>query len=58
MDLSAFPTAGELATLGERAPRWRPGLAAARHSEIFASGREGGGAAAALSLALDGLRAA
>jgi protein ImuA len=58
MDLSAFPTAGELASLGERAPRWRPGLAGARHSEIFASGREGGGAAAALALAMDGLRTA
>ena len=58
MDLSAFPTARELASLGERAPRWRPGLACARHSEIFASGREAGGAAAALALAMDGLRAA
>jgi protein ImuA len=53
MDLSAFPTPGELAP-----PRWRPGLAAARHSEVFAGGREAGGAAAALALALDGLRAA
>jgi protein ImuA len=45
---------------GESGPsvaRWRPGLAGARHSEIFASGREGCGAAAALALALDGLRA-
>ena len=60
MDLSAFLTAGELASLGERAPRWRPGLVGARHSEIFASGREAGGAAAALALALamDGLRTA
>ena len=58
MDLSHLPTAGELASLGSRTPRWRPGLAAARHSEIFASGREAGGAAAALALALDGLRAA
>jgi protein ImuA len=37
--------------------RWRPGLGGARHSEIFASGREVCGAAAALALALDGLRA-
>jgi len=58
MDLSAFPTAGELASLGEAAPRWRPGLAGARHSEIFASGSEAGGAAAALTLAMDGLRCA
>src|SRR5690348_16079849 len=56
MDLSAFTTAGELASLGERAPRWRPGLAGGRHSEVFASGREAGGVAAALALAMDGLR--
>lgn len=45
---------------GESGPataRWRPGLPASRHSEIFASGREASGAAAALALALDGLRA-
>ena len=53
MDLSAFTKAGELAPLGARAPRWRPGLAGARHSEVFANGREAGGAAAALALALD-----
>jgi len=58
MDLSVLPTAGELASLGARAPRWRPGLAGARHSEVFASSREAGGAAAALALALDGIRAA
>ena len=57
MDLSALPTAGELASLGERAPRWRPGLAGARHGEVFAAGGDGGGSAAALALALDGLRA-
>lgn len=55
MDLSPFTKAGELAPLGERAPRWRPGLGDARHSEVFASGREAGGAAAALALAMDGL---
>jgi len=55
MDLSAFTKAGELAPLGARAPRWRPGLGSARHSEVFASGREAGGAAAALALAMDGL---
>lgn len=58
MDLSSFLTAGELASMGERAPRWRPGLADARHSEVFAAGDEAGGAAAALALALDGLRPA
>jgi protein ImuA len=58
MDLSALPTAGELASLGARAPRWRPGMAGARHGEVFASSREAGGAAAALALALDGVRAA
>lgn len=58
MDLSHLPRAGELASLGARAPRWRPGLAGARHSEVFASGREAGGAGAALALALDAMRAA
>jgi protein ImuA len=58
MDLSALPTAGELASLGARAPRWRPGMAGARHGEVFASSREAGGGAAALALALDGVRAA
>jgi len=53
MNLSAFTKAGELAPLGRRAPRWRPGLAGARHSEVFASAGEAGGAAAALALALD-----
>jgi protein ImuA len=57
MDLSAFTKAGELAPLGERAlessGRWRPGLASARHSEVFASMREAGGTAAALALAMD-----
>src|SRR5688500_14429233 len=57
MDLSAWTTAGELSPLGARAPRWRPGLAGARHSEVFASGSEASGAAAALALALDGLPA-
>ena len=32
---------------------WRPGLAGARHCEVFGASREGSGAAAALSLALD-----
>jgi protein ImuA len=53
MDLSSFTKAGELALLGEQAPRWRPGLGGGRHSEVFASGREASGAAAALALALD-----
>jgi len=56
MDLSVLPTAGELASLGARAPRWRPGLTGARHGEVFASSREAGGAAAALALALDGMQ--
>ena len=54
MDLSSLPTAGEM-SFSARAPRWRPGLACRPHSEVFASGREGSGAAAALALALDGL---
>lgn len=56
MDLSAF-TAGALLPPASRSPRWRPGLAGARHSEVFANGREASGAATALALALDGLRA-
>ena len=55
MDLSAFIKAGELASLGERVPRWRPGLGGAQHSEVFASAREASGAAVALALAMDGL---
>lgn len=55
MDLSALPKAGELAPLGLRVPRWSPGMACALHSEVFAEGREAGGAAMALALALDGL---
>ena len=57
MDLSAFATAGALLPARSRSPRWRPGLADARHSEVFSSAREASGAAAALALALDGLRA-
>jgi protein ImuA len=57
MDLSHLPTAGALMPHGPNVPRWRPGLGGARHSEVFASGREASGAAVALALALDGLRA-
>ena len=55
MDLSALPRAGELMPLGARVPRWRPGLACAAHSEVFACANEASGAALALALALDGL---
>jgi len=54
MDLSALPRAGELSKLGARVPRWSPGLPCAAYSELFASAREGCGAAAALALARDG----
>lgn len=57
MDLSSLPKAGELTSLGTRAPRWRPGLPCAPHSEIFAEGNEASGVAMALALALDGLPA-
>ncbi|GAA0278037.1 hypothetical protein GCM10009127_18680 [Alteraurantiacibacter aestuarii] len=61
MDMSALPKAAQLVSLGECAPRWRPGLARmghrALHSEIFASGDEAGGVACALALALDDMRA-
>jgi len=56
MDLSALPRAGALSP-GSRAERWRPGLASALHSEIFAAGNEGSGAAVALAFALDALQA-
>lgn len=38
-----------------RAQRWRPGLPAASHSEVFARGDSASGAAFALALARDGL---
>jgi protein ImuA len=57
MDLSHLPTARTLCVPGACIPRWRPGLAGAWHSEVFAEGREGSGAALAVALALDGLRA-
>ena len=52
MDLSALPRAGALLP-GAREARWRPGLASPLHSEVFAAGNEGSGAAAALALVLD-----
>lgn len=59
-DLASLPPAAfeNLVALGpQRSARWRPGLAAqqglALHSEIFASSRDGAGAAAALALAFD-----
>src|SRR5687768_4112948 len=55
MDLSTLPTAGELMPLGDRVPRWRPGLPCSPHSEVFASSNEASGAALALAMALDGL---
>lgn len=53
---SALVPASELAAISDRAPMWRPGLAGARHSEVFACGSEASGAAAALALARDALR--
>lgn len=41
-----------------RSAGWQPGLAAPRHSEIFASGRDASGAGAALALAMDALTSA
>lgn len=59
MDLSSLPTAARLLKQGQGAPRWRPGLPpeGAVHHEIFAPADEAGGAACALALALDVLRA-
>lgn len=42
---------------GERAGEWRPGLEPFSYNEIFAPACEASGAGAALSLALDGVRA-
>jgi protein ImuA len=60
MDISRLPKAARLASLGEHAPRWRPGLGrtqqGVRHSEIFASIDDASGAGCALALALDDLR--
>jgi protein ImuA len=50
--------ASELANLSARAPHWRPGLGAPRHSEVFARSGEASGAAVALALAADALRTA
>ncbi len=58
MDLSAFLTGGALSPSQPRVPRWRPDLsgedAATPHSEIFAAGNDGSGAALALALAVQG----
>jgi protein ImuA len=54
---NAFVAAAFGGTSLIRNAHWRPGLAPARHNEIFAAADEAGGAGAALALALDGLRA-
>lgn len=54
---NALLPASGLACLSTHTPRWRPGLAGAHHSEVFACGREASGAGAALALAADGLDA-
>lgn len=46
------------ALLRTRLPRWRPGLAAPMHNEIFAPGDEASGAGLALALARDALKVA
>lgn len=60
MDLSSLPTAAGLVVPAATAQRWQPGLGRegvrVLHSEIFASGDDAGGVAAALALALDDLR--
>lgn len=62
-DLASLPFAAfeDVAALSaQRSARWRPGLASSQglalHNEIFASSREGAGAATALALALDDWR--
>jgi protein ImuA len=56
--LQSLVPASELAQVSARATRWRPGLAAPHHNEVFASSAEASGAAAALALAADALRGA
>ena len=46
------------ALIRTRLPRWKPGLVAPQHSEIFARGDEGSGAGLALSLARDAMKLA
>lgn len=46
------------ALIRTRLPRWKPGLVAPQHSEVFARGGEGAGAGLALSLARDAMKVA
>lgn len=46
----------DLAASQKREARWRPGLSAPAHSEVFAPSREAGGAGFALALAQDALQ--
>lgn len=59
-EMLAAKGAGESATalIRPNLPRWRPGLAAPCHSEIFASSSEASGAGLALALARDAMRVA
>jgi len=52
---NALLPASGLACLSTHTPRWRPGLAGAHHSEVFACGHEASGAGAALALAADAM---
>ncbi|MGX7952467.1 hypothetical protein ACWPM1_07855 [Tsuneonella sp. HG249] len=52
---NALLPASGLACLSTHTPRWRPGLAGAHHSEVFACGREASGVAVALAFAADAL---
>ena len=54
---NALLPASVLAGLSTHTPRWRPGLAGAHHSEIFACSGEASGVGAALALAADALGA-
>lgn len=65
--LSGLPLSGEIAALpattrgamsARPSAKWKPGTGGVHHSEVFASGRDSSGAAAALALALDTLAAA
>jgi protein ImuA len=52
-----FPGQTALASAVLAHGRWRPGLPPTCHNEIFVSSTDGGGAGAALAMAMDGLRA-
>ena len=56
--IAALPATTRGALSVRASAKWAPGTGGIYHSEVFASGRDGGGAAAALALAMDMLASA